>query len=67
MNDQQIAELISRIYSKGAKCHYNPDEGKDGTLWIANTKEIEVLDLTLIRTYEFEIKEYFKYKLRDIM
>lgn len=67
MNTKQIDELINRLRAAKAKYFFNPDEGLDGTLWIGNLEAIEVLDLVLLRTYESQIKEYFKYNMRDLL
>jgi hypothetical protein len=67
MNDDQIKALINRLRKSNVVYHYNSDEDEDGTLWIGNISNIDFLDIALIKTYEEQIKQYFKYNMRDLL
>lgn len=67
MNDNQIRELLDRLRAAKAYYFYNSDEGEDGTFWIGNIERIECIDLILIRTYEFDIKQHLKHNMWDLM
>ena len=67
MTYQEIKDLLNRLRAKKAKYSFNSTEGESGTFWVGNLEMIDLSDLILLKTYEFDIKEYFKYNTRDLM